>query len=183
MEQRLFIVDVEATGPTPLGGVMTEFGVVDFDSFDWFHGGLWDFEPHPDIPALPVVTDDVPSPSFKTSSIDRVNLPTTAEVLVSLVDWVADVADGDRPVFVSDNPGFDFMWMACAFDEAGIENPFGYSSRRIGDFAAGLERDWKRSSAWKRLRQTKHTHNPVDDAIGNAQALRALIRRSEQPKV
>jgi len=26
-------------------------------------------------------------------------------------------------------------------------------------------------ASWKHLRKTKHTHNPVDDAMGNAEAL------------
>jgi hypothetical protein len=26
-------------------------------------------------------------------------------------------------------------------------------------------------SGWKKLRTTKHTHHPVDDAMGNAEAL------------
>lgn len=45
MAQGLFLVDVEATGLTPISDVMTEFSVVEFDTFDWFHGSPWDFEP------------------------------------------------------------------------------------------------------------------------------------------
>jgi hypothetical protein len=31
-----------------------------------------------------------------------------------------------RAVLVSDNPAYDFMWLAGMFDRAGLENPFGH---------------------------------------------------------
>jgi hypothetical protein len=51
-------------------------------------------------------------------------------------------------------------------------NPFGWSSRRIGDLYCGLVKDSR--AQWKYLRKTKHTHHPVDDAKGNAEALLAM---------
>jgi hypothetical protein len=48
-------------------------------------------------------------------------------------------------------------------------NPFGWSSRRIGDIYCGFKNDMYAN--WKYLRDTKHTHNPVDDAKGNAEAI------------
>jgi len=85
-------------------------------------------------------------------------------------DWVREVAVG-RPVLVSDNPGFDAGFVAYYFAAAGLENPFGHSSRRIGDLYSGLMRDAAQGSAWKALRSTAHTHDALDDAVGNAEAL------------
>ncbi len=51
-------------------------------------------------------------------------------------------------------------------------NPFGFSGRRIGDLYAGLVKDASKATEWKKYRVTAHTHNPVDDAKGNAEALR-----------
>ena len=48
-------------------------------------------------------------------------------------------------------------------------NPFGWSSRRIGDLYCGMVKDT--FAQWKHLRVTKHTHHPVDDARGNAEVL------------
>ncbi len=45
-------------------------------------------------------------------------------------------------VFVSDNPAYDWQWIAGMFDRAGLDNPFGHSGRRISDFWAGLNGDW-----------------------------------------
>ena len=41
-----------------------------------------------------------------------------------------------------------------------------------GDLYAGLVKDARKASEWKKLRVTPHTHNPVDDARGNAEALK-----------
>lgn len=60
MAQRLFLVDVEASAPTPYSGVMTEFGVVDFETREWFHGHLWEFHPDPEVPARPVAEREAP---------------------------------------------------------------------------------------------------------------------------
>jgi hypothetical protein len=52
------------------------------------------------------------------------------------------------------------------------KNVFGFSGRRIGDLYCGLVKDASKNQEWKRkYRITKHTHNPVDDAMGNAEAL------------
>lgn len=90
-------------------------------------------------------------------------------------NWVKQVAGDRRPVFWSDNNGFDwqfvnyYFWKYKAVSDQ-KPNPFGHSSRRIADFAAGMKQ-----YDWKKLRKTSHTHNPVDDAKGNAEALLALL--------
>jgi len=55
------------------------------------------------------------------------------------------------PVFISDNPAYDWQWIAGMFDRAGMDNPFGHSGRSIGDFWAGLNRNWSDTQGWKRL--------------------------------
>jgi len=55
------------------------------------------------------------------------------------------------------------------------ENPFGHSGRRIADFSAGLVGDFQSTQQWKHLRQTKHDHHPVHDALDNAEALLRLL--------
>ncbi|MCX7539262.1 hypothetical protein [Corynebacterium antarcticum] len=163
---RYFIVDVEATSATPFSGVMTEFGVVHFRDVpeidrrrDTFHAVL--------VGTLP--TDGpVPVPDSAAPAVDP--LP----VARSLERWLAARTDS-RPTLVSDNPAFDFMWIAWLFDSLGRDNPFGFSARRIGDFHAGQTGDFDDAHRWKKLRRTPHTHHPVDDAVGNAEALHALL--------
>jgi len=63
------------------------------------------------------------------------------------------------------------MFMSYYFAHAGLKNPFGFSSRRVGDLHSGLKGDSPKASEWKKLRSTAHTHNALDDAMGNAQAV------------
>jgi len=49
------------------------------------------------------------------------------------------------------------------------ENPFGHSSQNLGSLYKGLVKD--SFDNFKHLRITPHTHHPVDDAKGNAEAL------------
>lgn len=179
----LFIVDVEASAPTPMTGHMTEFGVVHVDTGASFYANLYRWHPHPDIPALPVVDTDIHGHSIKdvrweTADSDGIRTSTEGEepydAAWALKEWLT--AFGVNPRLVSDNNGYDAMWINCFTDAAGAGMLFGHSSRRIGDFYAGVQRKWSAQSKWKRLRDTPHTHNPVDDAQGNREALLKILR-------
>lgn len=85
--------------------------------------------------------------------------------------------------FWSDNLAFDWQFINYYFNYYNLSNPFGYSGRRIGDLYSGLENDLAAHTKWKKFRKTPHTHNPLDDAKGNAEALRKIFtilqRRAE----
>ena len=81
----------------------------------------------------------------------------------------------DKPVFISDNNGFDWMFICWYFHHFLGHNPFGYSSQNLGSLYKGIVKDTRQN--FKHLRRTTHTHNPVDDAIGNAEALLAIIEK------
>jgi len=90
------------------------------------------------------------------------------EVMKAFAEWLEKNSKG-RPVLVSDNNGYDASWINYYFRVYYGKNPFGWSSRRIGDLYCDIVKDT--FATWKHLRKTKHTHNPVDDAMGNAEAL------------
>lgn len=152
-------VDVEASGMSPARGIMTEFGAVHEGSRETFHGVLYEGELDPENPAKPIVGNKVAS---------------EMEVSTNFCVWLEKVCGKDRPIFVSDNPAYDFMWIACMFDAAGFNNPFGHSGRRISDFWAGLQHNWGETQSWKGFRKTVHDHNPVNDAMGNVEAFQEL---------
>lgn len=78
-------------------------------------------------------------------------------------------------MFISDNPAFDWQWINWYFHTYLGKNPFGFSARRIGDLYCGMKMDAGLNIEWKKLfRKTKHDHNPVNDAKGNAEALLAM---------
>ena len=143
-------VDCEARGISAVHGVLTEFGAVHYDTRDTFHGRLFDATPDPGNPAISIVGD---------------RIATDEEVAESFAAWLQEHLGNRRPVFVSDNPAYDWQWIAGMFDRAGMDNPFGHSGRRISDFWAGLNRDWSETQGWKRFRRTAHDHNPVHDEV------------------
>ena len=82
--------------------------------------------------------------------------------------WIAANSNG-CPFFISDNNGFDWQFINWYFHHFTGSNPFGHSSSNLGSLYKGLVKDTFRN--FKHLRKTEHTHNPVDDARGNAEAL------------
>ena len=67
------------------------------------------------------------------------------------------------------------MFICWYFHHFIQRNPFGHSSQNLGSLYKGMVKDTFQN--FKHLRQTKHTHHPVDDARGNAEAL--LIMKKE----
>jgi hypothetical protein len=90
------------------------------------------------------------------------------EVMKNFEKWIKDSSYG-KPMFISDNNGYDFSFINYYFHYYLGKNPFGFSSRRIGDLYCGMVKDG--FAKWKHLRATTHNHNPVNDAKGNAEAL------------
>jgi hypothetical protein len=90
------------------------------------------------------------------------------KVTSDFADWIK-INSKDRPIFISDNNGFDWMFICWYFHHFIGKNPFGYSSQNLGSLYKGIVKDTFKT--FKHLRKTKHTHNPVDDAKGNAEAL------------
>lgn len=167
MSQNLIFVDVEARGSSPVNGTMTEFGCVHYPSKKTFHGVLFIGDPDPENPAVPVVGE-------------RVN--EDYDIAQYLNVWLQEVCGNARPVFVSDNPAYDFMWIAGMFDKAGLPNPFGHSGRRISDYYAGLKNNWSNTQGWKKYRVTSHDHNPVNDSMGNVEAFEKLMELEQEIK-
>ena len=156
-----FSVDVEADGPIPGDYSMIEVGaVVVRDGLkDTFYGKL---KPISDkwVPEALAVSGH--------SREDVMGFDDPKAVMQAFDRWINDVCVG-RPMFIADNNGFDWMFVCWYFHHFVGACPFGFSSTNLGSLWKGMERDMR--SSFKRLRKTKHTHNPVDDAMGNAEAL------------
>ena len=162
-----FSVDVEADGPIPYRYSMGCFGAVLISDGlrETFYGEtapvshLWDDE------------------SLAVSGVTRTKhnqFASPRDTMIRFEQWLQKTSSG-RPVFISDNPTYDWQWINYYFHQYVGRNPFGFSARRIGDLYCGMKMDASLNSEWKRLlRKTRHTHNPVDDAKGNAEAVLAM---------
>jgi len=158
------MVDIEADGPIPGDYSMISFGavVVEPGLERTFYGEL-----------RPISEEWVPE-ALAVSGFTREQVMTFAEpegVMRSFAGWLGTVASG-QPMFISDNNGFDWQFINWYFHHFTGSNPFGFSSTNLGSLYTGLVRDTSRNS--KHLRRTRHIHNPVDDARGNAEALMAM---------
>ena len=188
-----FIIDVEAAGRTPMTGLMTEFGVVELETGESFYAHLYDTYPikegEPFIPQVVLDSDLAPVKNPYITITDTAGSKTTSycqsfsEIVRALKLWTQ--CYGDYSVAISDNNGFDMMWLNCFIDEYGDESTnmfFGHSSRRIGDLYSGYTGKFKNTSRWKKYRKTPHDHNPVNDALGNREALLTILDKYDGNK-
>jgi hypothetical protein len=155
------MVDVEADGPIPGDYSLVSFGAVLVDETldKTFYGRC-----------KPISDRFIPE-ALAVSGHTREDMMTfddPAAVFQQFGDWLAEVSSG-QPMFVSDNNGFDWQFINWYFHHFLGKNPFGHSSTNLGSLYKGLVKDFFVN--FKHLRKTKHTHHPVDDAKGNAEAL------------
>jgi hypothetical protein len=160
------VVDVESDGPAPGLYSMVCFGAVAVEPQQQrtFKG------------LTAPIADQYDPKALSISGFDRAAheaFPPPEEAMQAFTHWLEQF---ERLTFVSDNPAFDWQFMNYYFHRFTGGNPFGYSARRIGDLYAGLVRRVE-ANEWKKLRKTKHTHDPVDDARGNVEALLAIATR------
>lgn len=155
------MVDIESDGPIPGDYSMISFGaVIVNEKLDrTFYGKL-----------KPISEKWIPE-ALNVSGHSREETMTfndPKKVMHDFKNWI-EINSKGRPIFISDNNGFDWMFICWYFHHFINENPFGWTSRRLSDLFCGIEKDT--FAKWKHLRKTKHTHNPVDDAMGNAEVL------------
>jgi len=156
-----FIVDVESDGGLLGDNSMVCFGVVKLtpELDTTFYGQTAPISKKFEPSALAIS-------GFSREEHEEFNDPQG--VMEEFAVWLKKHSKG-RPILISDNNGYDASWINYYFLRFVGVNPFGWSSRRIGDLYCGMQNDmW---ASWKKLRKTRHTHHPVDDAMGNAEAL------------
>jgi len=161
------IVDVEADGPIPHKYSMVCFGAVILEPTlsKTFYGKT-----------KPISNLWVPE-SLAVSGFDRQqheSFDEPVKVMEDFVEWLSKNSIG-KPTFISDNVAFDWQWINYYLHAYIGKNPFGFSGRRIGDLYCGMKMDTGLNAEWKRLyRKTTHDHHPVNDCLGNAEALLAM---------
>ena len=159
----LVVVDVESDGPVPVMRSLVCFGAVIVEpALDrTFYGKTKPLSDQWDPEALAI---------SGFSREEHLTFSDPKETFGRFNDWIKEqFGSKDRPVFISDNPCYDWQWINYYFHRYVGRNPFGFSGRRIGDIYAGYHKNLKKP--WKHLRQTIHDHDPVNDAKGNAEVL------------
>ena len=173
------VVDIESDGPLIGVNSMVCFGavIVEDGLKRTFYGQTRPISKQYDEGALSIS-------GFTRKEHEKFDDP--GKVMDEFAQWIKDNVKG-QPVLISDNNGYDASWMNWYFLTYHGSNPFGWSSRRIGDMYCGMKMDTY--AKWKHLRTTKHTHHPVDDAKGNAEAILKMadmglkVPKTVRPKV
>lgn len=158
------MVDIESDGPAPGLYSMIAIGAVDVSDFNNnFLGYL-----------APITGKYVPE-ALAVSGFSRKEVWEFPEAEITMQrfgDWLSSFK---KPIFISDNNGFDWSFVNYYLHRFYGKNPFGFSSRNMNDLYKGYTNDMYAS--FKSFRKTKHDHNPLNDAIGNAEALLEMKRR------
>lgn len=155
------MVDIESDGPIPGDYSMICFGavIVEPELTRTFYGQL-----------KPISERFLPD-ALAVSGFSRdecLGFDEPVLVMQRFAEWLSGNCKG-RLQFVSDNNGFDWQFINWYFHHFTGKNPFGYSSMNLGSLYKGMQQDTFVN--FKHLRKTRHTHHPVDDARGNAEAL------------
>jgi DNA polymerase III epsilon subunit-like protein len=156
-----FMVDIEADGPIPGDYSMISLGVIIVEPSlkRTFYGQL-----------RPISSNWVPE-ALAISGFSRAEtlaFDEPKQVMQDLRDWIVQENTG-HPIFISDNKGFDWQFINWYFHHFTGANPFGFTSTHLGSLYKGVVKDMRAS--FKHLRKTRHTHHPLDDARGNAEAM------------
>ena len=158
-------MDIEADGPNPGDYSMISVGAVLVDETldTTFYAHL-----------RPISEQWVPN-ALAVSGFSReetLGFEDPKEVMERFRDWARSI-EGGPCMFLADNTGFDWGFVNWYFHHFLGENPFGYNTDDIGSLYKGIVRDI--SKDFEHLRGSEHTHNALDDAIGNAQALNHMV--------
>jgi hypothetical protein len=162
------MVDVESDGPIPgdysmyaIGAVVVEDGLTrTFKAYIRPISTNWE----PEALAVGGFT------RIECLKDDRFEDPS--DVMHRFKNWINSLGI-KSPIFIADNNGFDWQFVNWYFHHFTKSNPFGFSSQNLNSIYKGLTKD--AFASFKHLRKTKHTHDPVDDAMGNAEALLYMI--------
>lgn len=163
------VIDVESTGPHPVEYSLIQIGAVDLEGAEF----SCKMRPRPGT-----IADPNAMKAIGLTWEEVCDWPEPLAQMNLFNEFLADTYGGKRIPSWSDNPAFDWQFINAYLHMYCGANPLGYSMRRIGDFYAGMQHDVYAASKWKRLRDTKHTHDALDDAKGNAEALRKILEWS-----
>jgi DNA polymerase III alpha subunit (gram-positive type) len=123
----LIIVDIESDGPAPGLYSMVQLGaiVVDSELKTTYYDEIRPISDQWNPKAL----------SFTGLTRDQtLAFRKPEEVVPEFLAWVKRVhTKGDKPVFVSDNNGYDFGFVNYYLWRFAGENPFGHTSRNMSD--------------------------------------------------
>jgi hypothetical protein len=160
----LLSVAVEASGPAPLHGDMISFAAVVIEE-----GLDRSFASGNMRPECEHYWPEAYAAIGMTREQHEAAPHSIRDRILAFADWLESLRDS-RLIMVTDNPGFDYGWLNFELLNHVGQQLLGHSARRIGDVWSGLRKTPMETSLWRRYRVTPHDHDPLNDAMGNAEA-------------
>jgi len=159
-----YVVDIESDGPVIGKNSMVCFAAVKMDEEGRFNASFYG--------QTSPISKEFEDEALAISGFSREEhekFPKPEKTIVDYCKWVKKTNTKGRPILLSDNNQYDGAWIEWYCLNYWNGRPFGWSSRRIGDLFAGFYNNMY--YRWKKHRKTRHSHDPLDDALGNAEAL------------
>lgn len=167
-------VDIEASGPVPGRYAMLSLGAcLVADPTQTFYAEFQPTSLEADAQAMEVH-------GLAMDTLQREGLPL-AQGMAEFDRWLAAACPASqRPVLVSYNAPFDWMFVHDAFMRALGRNPFGHTALDIRAIYVGWTgRPWRdvrfEELAGRYLGDRRLTHHALDDALAQAQIFRGLM--------
>jgi len=182
-----FSVDVEADGPIPGPYSMSSIGICVCGLYNGHKFSAIDVEQDTFYATLKPISEQFDPEAAAVAGLDRQKLISEGEdpavAMVRMRDWVDREASARRasPVFVAYPLGFDWMftyWYMSNF----ASSPFGFSrcldvkSLYAAHTASTVSKSTKRSMPKRLFSKRSHTHNALDDAMGQGELFQNLMR-------
>lgn len=176
MKEIYVSVDVEAAGPIPPTYSMLSLGaaVVANPEFT-FYVEIAPINEHYVPEAINVIGR--PLKDFTRTGHDP------KEAMTEFRDWLRQVTQGRKLVFVGFNATFDWAFVNFYFHEYLGENPFGFGGIDIKSYYMGIT-----GCAWEDTRSSRianefkspspHTHQALDDAIEQGEMFRKMREKA-----
>ncbi|MFW0837891.1 MAG: exonuclease domain-containing protein [Candidatus Komeilibacteria bacterium] len=157
------MIDVKANGPIPGQYSMTSLGavVVDKKLDKTFSVNIKPISRHSIV-------------SYAEISTDQGNALPAKKAMRLFNDWLKSLPESEL-VFVSDNNGFDWMFVCWYLWRFVKENPFGYYSENMKSLYRGIKKDM--SVIIKDIRAKEASHSALEDARDNAEVLLKLLEK------
>ncbi len=169
-------VDVETAGPIPGEYSMLSLGAcVVGQTTQTFYVELKPFNENYTKEAL-----EVGRFSLKKLKIEG---EEPAHAMERLENWIKDVSEQSRPVFVAFNATFDWSFTHWYFIKFLGRDPFGISGLDIKAYFMGARKSSWGDTVKKKISilypsKTTHTHNALDDAKEQAEIFEQMLKQT-----
>jgi DNA polymerase III epsilon subunit-like protein len=172
--ERFISIDVETSGPIPGDYSMLSLGACVVGDL---HAQFY-------VEIKPLNDNAVPD-ALKVSGFDLEKLAGSGErpedALTKLRDWVMEVCEGAKPVFVGFNAAFDWSFVNWYFVHFLGENPFGFAALDVKAYYMGFA-----GCAWEDTKSSRirsdfqparpGDHNALTDAFAQAEMFEKMLK-------